>query len=291
MRIQAAVALALLLVVAPAHGQRPTFTTAIEAVRVDVLATENGRPIQGLGPADFEILDSGVLQQVDMVTLEQLPVNLVLALDLSDSVTGERLDHLREAAGVVLDGLAREDRAALLTFCHLVTLRQRPTPDLGAVRLALASVKAEGDTALVDGAYAGLMLAELDPGRSLVIVFSDGIDTSSWLPPRAVVDAAKRCSAVVYSVSAGPSRPAPFLRDLSAATGGTLFEVRSTSTLPAVFGRILTEFRQRYLLSYTPRGVTKDGWHPLEVRVRRRHAVVKARPGYLVGSMPATPGR
>ena len=47
---------------------------------------------------------------------------------------------------------------------------------------------------------------------------------------------------------------------------------------------MLQEFRQRYLVSYTPRGVAKDGWHRLEVRVRNRRATIKARPGYLAGS-------
>ncbi len=291
MRIPLASALAFAALVAPPGVQRPTFVTGIEAVRVDVLVTANGRAVRDLGPTDFEVLDSGVRQQVDLVTLEQLPVNLVLAFDLSESVTGERLDHLRAAAGVVLDGLSREDRAALLTFSHLVTLRHGPTSDLAAVRRALSSATAIGDTALIDGAYAGLMLAESDPGRSLVIVFSDGIDTSSWLSPRAVLDAAKRAGAVVYCVSAGPTRPVSFLRDLSGATGGTLFEVRATSTLPAVFGGILAEFRQRYLLSYAPHGVSNVGWHPLEVRVKRRHVTVTARPGYLAGTTPPPAGR
>ena len=40
------------------------------------------------------------------------------------------------------------------------------------------------------------------------------------------------------------------------------------------------EFRQRYLLSYSPTGVTKPGWHEIEVRVKRRGVTAKARPGY-----------
>ena len=46
--------------------QSPSFTSKIEAVRVDVLVTDNGEPILGLGPADFEILDNGVPQQVEL---------------------------------------------------------------------------------------------------------------------------------------------------------------------------------------------------------------------------------
>jgi hypothetical protein len=51
-----------------------------------------------------------------------------------------------------------------------------------------------------------------------------------------------------------------------------------------VFLAALEEFRHRYLVSYTPQGVAKGGWHKVEVRVKRRGATVRARPGYLGGS-------
>jgi hypothetical protein len=44
---------------------------------------------------------------------------------------------------------------------------------------------------------------------------------------------------------------------------------------------VLDEFRQRYLVSYTPRGVVRGGWHRLDVRIKRSNVAVKARPGYL----------
>ena len=62
-----------------------------------------------------------------------------------------------------------------------------------------------------------------------------------------------------------------------------LFEVEKTANLGAIFLGVLEEFRQRYLISYTPRGVPKDGWHKLDVTIRNRKATIKARPGYLAG--------
>ncbi len=76
---------------------------------------------------------------------------------------------------------------------------------------------------------------------------------------------------------------AAFLRELTALTGGRLFEVEKTANLSATFLSILDEFRQRYLVSYTPRGVSKDGWHKLAARLKSRKGSVKARPGYLAG--------
>jgi VWFA-related protein len=150
------------------------------------------------------------------------------------------------------------------------------------LRDALENAGGAGNTALVDGVYAGITLGESDVGRALLIVFSDGLDTVSWLTSRAVLDIAKRSDVVAYAVSTGRVQP-EFLRDLTAFTGGRLFEVEKTANLSAIFLDVLQEFRQRYLLSYTPSGVAKDGWHRLDVRVKRR-GTVKARPGYLAGS-------
>ena len=266
-----------------AFAQNPTFSSRVDAVRVDVLVTENGRPVRGLRAADFEILDNGVRQAVDLVSFEQLPLNVVFTFDLSDSVSGERLVNLRDASGAVLSGLRKEDQAALIAFNRRVIVGPPLTPDIARVRQALEDAEPRGATSLVDACFAGMMLAGSDAGRGLVIVFSDGRDTSSWLKANAVVDAAKRSDAVVYGIAAGLAPKEAFLADLTNQTGGRLFKIESTKGLSDVFLEVLDEFRQRYLVSYSPTGVTQDGWHQLTVRVKGRNATVRARPGYLAG--------
>jgi VWFA-related protein len=278
-RLMFVVALCLASIVV-GRAQNATFSSRVEAVRVDVLVTDNGQPVLGLASGDFEVLDNGVPQQVDLVSFEEIPLNIVLALDMSDSVAGDRLDRLRGAAGALLPALKEEDQAALVTFSHVVRLGAKLTKDLDPLRAALTHTEAMGPTALVDGTYAGIMLGESDIGRSLVIVFSDGLDTASWLTADAVVDVARRSDVVVYAVSVrSPQRP-DFLRDLTSTTGGRLLEVERTASLDAIFLGVLEEFRRRYLVSYTPRGVAPTGWHRLDVRVKR-NATVRARPGYL----------
>ena len=266
-----------------AHGQQPVFSSNVEAVRVDVLVTEGGRPVRGLRATDFEVFDNGVRQRVDFVSTEQLPLNVVLTFDMSDSVVGLRLTHLRGAGRAVLDGLVKGDQAALVTFNNVVAVGAALTPDTAAVRTAIDRAAPDGNTSLVDASFAGMMLGEADVGRGLVIVFSDGLDTASWLKPQAVLGVAKRSDTVVYAVSAGLGAAVDFLRDLTDETGGRLFEVGSTKDLNAVFRQVLEEFRQRYLLSFSPAGVSRDGWHELTVRVKGRNATVRARRGYLAG--------
>ena len=173
------------------EAQNLVFSAKVEAVRVDALVTErdNGPAIVGLGASDFDVYDNGVLQQVDLVSFDEVPLNVILTLDMSDSVAGDRLDHLRGAGAALLAALKKEDQAALVTFSHLVALGAGLTKDVAPVRRAIDEAAGSGDTALVDGTYAAITLGESDAGRALVIVFSDGVDTSSWLLAEAVLDA------------------------------------------------------------------------------------------------------
>ena len=277
-------AVALVLLECAGHAQQsPPFTSKIESVRVDVLVTENGQAIRGLGPADFELFDNGVPQQVELVSFDQIPLNVILALDMSDSVAGDRLEQLRGAGAGLLAALHDADQAALVAFSHAVQLGAKLTSDVAAVRTALAAARGTGMTALVDGTYAGIMVGESDAGRGLLIVFSDGVDTASWLRAESVLDTAKRADVVVYGVSVVSRLKPEFLREMTTLTGGRLFEIEKTANLASTFLGILDEFRHRYLVSYTPQGVARDGWHKLDVKIRNRRVTVKSRPGYLAG--------
>ena len=266
-----------------ASSQQATFSTKLEAVRVDVLVTDRGDVVSDLKPADFEIRDNGVPQTVDLVSFQQIPLNVILALDVSASVSGDRLDDLQKAGRALLGRLAREDKAALITFSHIVTLRERLTSDVARVGDSLNDVRPEGDTGLVDGTHAAMMLEEADGGRNLLIVFSDGLDTSSWLDPGRVLESARRSEVVVYGAASRGAEDSEFLEDLTRLTGGGLLKIQSTKDLSATFLRILDEFRNRYLVSYSPAGVARDGWHRLDVRLKGRRATIKARAGYQAG--------
>jgi Ca-activated chloride channel family protein len=282
--LAAALAMSVAAALAAEDLQNPTFSTRVDAVRVDVLVTDRGRVIEGLTADDFEIFDNGVLQQVDLVSFGELPLNVILAFDMSESVAGSRLRNLRTAGRALIDGLRPADQAALITFSHAVVLASDLSTDISRVQAALDDAAAFGDTALVDAAYAGIVLGESDRARSLLIVFSDGLDTSSFLAPALVEDTARRTDTVVYAVSAGIPKRVRFLDELTRLTGGSLIEVDARADLGPTFLRILDEFRQRYLLSYSPNGVARGGWHDITVRLPGRDASIQARPGYLSGS-------
>jgi VWFA-related protein len=278
--------LLLLLVVlafrpSPHAQQAPSFAARTDAVRVDVLVTENGRPVAGLDADDFEIHDNGVRQRVDLVSFEKIPLNLLLTLDVSASVSGERLTHLRQAASAVLRDLRSEDQAALVTFGDAVVVHGGLTHDFSTIDAALARARPGGRTALLDAIYAAVIVGEADAGRPLLLVFSDGVDTASWLTASQFLRTAQKSDAVIYSVTVGGT--SPLLGDLSLATGGSVLDIASTADLQKAFRDVLDEFRHRYLVSYTPTGVPSAGWHALAVKVRAagKDVRIKARPGYL----------
>jgi VWFA-related protein len=270
----------------PSVSQTPTFSIKTEEVHINVLVTENGKPVRGLIADDFEVRDCGVRQTIEYVSLEQNPVSVTLVLDMSNSVAGALLQNLKAAGNELLGRLRKGDRAALITFNQTVRLDAASTSNIGQVKTALDQARTQSpraaDTSLIDASFTGLINAESKTDLPLVVVFTDGMDTSSWLTQEEVVEAAKRGDAVVYAVSAGRLPGRAFLRDLTEATGGTAFEVESMNDLGRVFASIIEEFRVRYLLTYSPAGVSKSGWHPLAIRVNRRNVKITARTGYSI---------
>ena len=284
-----------------------TFRVSVDAVRVDVLVTDGNRPVGGLQPIDFELRDSGVVQRLESVSFEDVPLSVMLALDASSSVRGKPLEDLKQA-GLAIAGLLRpDDRAALLRFSEEIDLPSQWTADHQELARAIERTQASGSTALHDAAYAALTLRDPQAGRLLVLMFSDGDDTASWLSGRSVIDAARRSDAVVYSVGL---RPAPvrklgylvdfrsglqpevprvvppeltksFLTALAEETGGKYFNTERSDRLRETFVQIVTEFRSRYLLTYIPTGVEAGGWHPIDVKLKIKKGTTTARRGYL----------
>jgi VWFA-related protein len=272
--------------------EQPHFTTRTEVVRVDALITNRGLSVKGLTNADFELRDNGVLQQITVMDSAALPVDVALALDISSSVEGLRLINLKRAATGLVDALRPGDRGALVMFNDLLYLRSTLTDNFDRLRLQIAAMNAIGRTSLRDAAYVALLQTDPEAGRALVVLFTDGQDNASFLTDDILSDTAKRINAVVYSVTLGVARNSVFnvpqdaiLDALPRATGGRRLSADDPGRLREVFASILVEFRQRDILTYTPQGVDRSGYHALDVRlINGRKGEVHARPGYFRAS-------
>jgi VWFA-related protein len=285
-----------------ASGSTQTFRTDVDAVRVDVLVTDRNRPVTGLSKDDFLLRDNGILQRIDSVSMEEVPFSMLLALDTSSSVNGPALKDLKQAAKAAAGALRVNDRASVITFSDVLRCRAVWGPNGPAFADAIEAAEASGPTALFDAAFAALAARDPLPGRrGLIVLFTDGDDTSSWLPSQTALDKTSRTDAVVYVVTTVPPPASPdhhlyyrsgirltpnadlvdrssFLREIVDRTGGDLL-VTDTKGLPATFERIVGEFRRRYLVSYMPSGL-EGGWHAIDVTLKNRRGKVTARRGY-----------
>lgn len=301
-----AVLAALGFAVATAAAQEPPrFASEVRLVELDVAVTRDGRPVTGLSTADFEVRDAGVLQTAETLERSKARVQAVLLLDTSESVAGERLRQLVTAARAFVEGLSPEDSVTLLSFSYRVRLIGAPDRPPAEAAIALERLTAGGTTALFDAVAAATALADPRRGRPVLLVFSDGDDRLSWLLERSVIEAARETDVVVHAIGFTPPQARPrdrlsrlpneklrlegspgFLSHVADATGGRLWFADAPEGLRAAFLSVLEELRERYLLRYEPTGVPAGGWHPVEVRIRRKGLAVRCRPGYQADPTP-----
>jgi Ca-activated chloride channel family protein len=287
-----------LLQAAPSHQEQYTFQVEVKTVYVDVFITRDGNPVTGLTRENFEIFDNGVRQEIDLLDTDTVPMSALLVLDISSSVRGQRLAHLRAAAHAFVDGLDVPDEAGLLTFSHQMRLIKSLDNNFDGLHVALDQPLGGGSTALNDALFVGLKLLEAANGRPLLLLFTDGLDMASWLGESEVLEVAKASQAIIYAVGVrstegvymgarlmhGPSLKAGrLLERLTETTGGQVWFADSTASLKDIYLGILAEMETRYLLSYQPQGVLEEGWHKIEVKLKNCKAdEVRARTGYTV---------
>jgi VWFA-related protein len=281
----------------PQQERAPVFRAAADVVTVDASVQQDRRAVTGLKAADFELLDNGVPQEVTDVAYEKLPIDVTMLLDVSASVSGPVLDELRRALRQVRSDLGPADRLRLLVFNMSVRRLVDFSDSAADVDRAVASVRSGGSSAVFDGLAVALTAADAPGRRRLVIMFSDGQDSSSISDVESLMAVARQTTPTVVVILSSPSldRAASLLRASSAAadgtvgataeriaaeTGGMVSVLKPGEAIGSKFRRMVQDFRSSYVLYFTPRGVERTGLHTLDVRVKRAGVEVRARRGY-----------
>jgi hypothetical protein len=278
------IAIPLLVLAATMHlDAAQTFRAATHAVAVEVAVFDGDRVVTGLTAADFEIRDNGVRQKVAEVEFNTLPVDLRLVFDVSGSITPDQLEWYSRAMRQVAAKLEPRDRCEIIAFnARIADVASRQHPP---VVIDLSKHGGREGTSFFDAVSMALVTVPLLDRRQVAIVLSDAIDNESFFDEVTMLDIARRTDAVVYTVLPGDaigSRALSIsrLRAISVLTGGRLVHAPHDAAVGDALITALDEFRQSYVLRYTPAGVPLDGWHRLEVKVRDRGYRVRAKSGY-----------
>ncbi len=275
--------------------QTPLFRSDVNLVRViATVKTAKGAIVGTLGKDDFEVYDNGVRQEImHFQRQSDQPLSVALMVDVSGSTASE-LGYEVESAGKFLKALLAEanpeDSAALYTFDYQIRQEHAFTHNYASLILALKKIHGTAGTSLFDAICLVSKELELRQGRKVIIVVSDGGETTSHFGAHDSLQAAQLADAVVYPVvvlpiisDAGRNRGGEsFLTYLAKGTGGRPFFPQPNAQLDKAFTEIVAELRTEYFLGYYPHDVplTKDKWHKLEVREKSGKLQVSARNGY-----------
>jgi Ca-activated chloride channel family protein len=270
---------------AGARTEVPIYATVLDGA---------GRLSPDLQKSDFTVTDDGKPVELTLFSNASQPFTAVVMLDTSASMTNN-LEFLNRAAEQFLIRLLPVDRAQVGAFNDKIQFSGRFTNNRDELIKALNDLQFGNPTRLNDAIAASLDALENVDGRRVVLVFTDGADTSSKIGFRTVLERARDEEVMVYTIGLESeffngarlerTRPSRDLRKIADETGGGSFELKKTDELSPTFTRVAQELRSQYLLGFAPAAL--DGKvHKLDVRTTRAGNTVRARKSYL-----ATPDR
>lgn len=295
-----AVALAL-LALAPAAAQEaqdPVFRSDVRLVRI--LATvkdATGAPIGGLSKEDFRIIDGDAEREIAVFerhTNRPLSVALLVDASLSTAIdmAFEKRSARRFLSNLLADGSNPDDRAAVLAFSEGVEMLSNFTHQKRRLHRAVDRIEPDTGTSMYDAVMLASEELSHRRGRRVLVVITDGGDTTSYSNFRQALEAAHEADAVIYGVTVVPIKSDAgrntggenALNMMARGTGGTSFIEYGEEALDRAFSEILSNLRTQYLLAYYPpkHEDSRVRFRRIEVSVSRPGATVLARNGYYV---------
>jgi VWFA-related protein len=282
---------------AGAGQDRPTFRSSVELVPISAVVRDGrNRLVTNLTVEDFQVLDNGIrCRIVDFQRDHTSPLTAALLVDVSGSMKiGPKLQFAREVLNQMTSELADgRDEAGLFTFDATLHEQQPFTVHPSVIGSGFDQVEPFGTTSLYDAiAETARLVARRPAHRRALIVFTDGVDTSSAMTPAEVSALASSIDVPVYIVvtvapidaAARTNRPPEQLprpadlRDLAQWTGGDLMFATNPEEAALKAHQIVVELRNQYLIAVE--AAERSEWRRLDVRVRDRKLSVRARSGY-----------
>lgn len=251
---------------------------------------ERGRAISEL-PADaFSVSEDDVPQTIDLVTREQVPTDLVLLVDNSQSMSA-RMDLVRRAVDRLVGHLRPKDRAIVAPFNVKIGTITGPTNDKPTISQAIGAMRAGGGTALLDTLKEAASLLRGTEGRRALVLITDGFDENSETTFESAVEAIERVGVTVYAIGIGgvagiSLKGQDTLRKIAGVSGGRAYFPPADRDLVDAVRSITTDSQSRFLITYTPANQKKDGsWRAVAIQVPEGYRA-RTRTGYFAPPPP-----
>jgi Ca-activated chloride channel homolog len=302
--------------------ERPDLHVVVNMVQLNVAVTDNkGNYITGLRPKDFAIVEDGIQEKPATFAEGNNPASRVG--ELADEVPGTATSNIapgeitpetlaaavnganvfvlfdtsdymyrgfvyaQDAITEFIRSLETADKIAFYSYSRDLSRAAPLTTDRSQVLRAIRTTVAGDDAALYNALLLTLKDAAQNTGRKVVVVFSNGPDNSSVVPPEDVAEFAQSAGVSIYMISTRkaeiePVSTAVFDR-MTVATGGKAYFARDWKDENRAFASIRDDLAHLYSLSYYPKPNTNTGWRAITVKLvgdRLKKYKVRTRNGY-----------
>lgn len=265
--------------------------------KVDVIVQEMPVSVKGflrepLTIDDLELIDSGVETRIDsLIPATDLPLNVVLLLDSSESML-EELPVLKEAArGFARSILEGRNRIAVVAFTERVWWLTGFTKNLDAIDESLERLYPRGETHLYDSTIRMLFELQKMPGRRALVVLTDGVNQGGDFEVDHVVHYARYSGVPIYPIIQNSMlaklRYIPLAKfeaeryaEIAEDAGASYFIVKKPKQLPEVYDAIAKELKNQYLIRFRAETRGKDIWRPIRLTTDRPGIKLRTPKGY-----------
>jgi Ca-activated chloride channel homolog len=294
----------------------------VDLVQLNVAVTDKkGNYVTGLQPGDFEILEDGIAQKVATFAEGGEPTKHLLDTPSGDpaeppaaSVNGQRMSgadlsaltganvfvlfdtsnymyrgfvFAQDAISDFVRSLDGTDRVAFYSYSRDLSRASRLTADRSVVLRSVRSTVAGDNAALYNCLLLTVKDAAQFPGRKVIVVFSNGPDDSSVVPPEDVAELAQSTGTAIYMISTSQAQLEPIstavFERMTADTGGKVYFAKNWRDERRAFESIRDDLAHLYSLSYYPRPNPNHGWRSITVKLtseRLKHCHIRTRNGY-----------
>jgi VWFA-related protein len=195
--------------------------------------------------------------------------------------------YAQDAITEFIRSLGNADKIAFYSYSRDLSRAAPLTSDRPQVLRAVRSTVAGDQAALYNALLLTLKDAAQNTGRKVVVVFSNGPDNASVVPPEDVAEFAQSAGVSIYMISTREAKLEPVssavFDRMTAATGGKAYFAKNWRDENKAFASIRDDLAHLYSLSYYPKANANSGWRAITVKLvgdRLKKYKVRTRNGY-----------